>query len=171
MDEKKVAFDNQNERKWIAIATSLIILFIPTLSFVITSTRYGEMVETTYYWPWLILIHLQPSAEYFSDQWVVSGLPWNLIVFFPFYYALRLCYNIYHSEENLIKNSGMIALSALGQLGLIFMMSASQSNTTSVSEVRKLTFIPVIMVLLLHAYYTISKNFQVLNGKFHSKVK
>lgn len=161
MDENKVASsDSQNERKWIAIATSVVILFIPTLSYVETSTSYGGVVETTYYWPWLILIRLQPSAEYFSDQWVVSGIPWNLIVFFPFFYALKLCYNIYKSDEDLIKNSAMIALSALGQLGLIFMMSGSQSNSSKVSEDTNLTYTPQIILIIFHAYYSLSKNYQ-----------
>lgn len=169
MDENKVASsDNQNERRWVAIATSAIILLIPTISFVETSTSYGGVVETTYYWPWLILIRLQPTAEYFSDQWVVSGIPWNIIVFFPFFYALKLCYSIYKSDEELIKNSGMIAIAALGQLGLIYMMSVSQSSSSRVSEEVNLTFTPQIIIIIFHAYYSLSKNYLHIKDKLNS---
>ncbi|MCY3411111.1 MAG: hypothetical protein INQ03_05665 [Candidatus Heimdallarchaeota archaeon] len=147
------------ERKAIASISAFIILFIPTFSKVITNTSssIGHIVESTWYWPWLTLIHKVPSDRYLADQWIASGLPWSIIVFFPFFYALRACYQMYMNEEKSTLKSLIISVAALGQLIIIFVMSKSQPDY--INEEVSIYYIPQLALMVINVLYFI-KHFQ-----------
>ncbi|MCY3411110.1 MAG: hypothetical protein INQ03_05660 [Candidatus Heimdallarchaeota archaeon] len=143
-------------RKILAIASTFIIIFVPSYSQVYTYhiiTKY-YIHEYTWYWPWLTLIHKVPTEKYLADQWTASGLPSSLIVFFPSYYGLRHCYILFKSEKKKVFHSTLIAASAIGQGIILYVMSRSQNEPKyRVEETVNIYYFPQILLLVLNGLY------------------
>ena len=159
---------NSNQFKRLSVLNLVTIIFIPTISIVEVIRGASVLLETTFYWPWLILIRLQPDAIYLSDQWLVSGFPWNLLIFAPFLYAVRASIDLYQSSENRNQNVLYVSLAALVQLLIIFVMSKSQFGVT---EEVKIYYVPQILLLVINGFIGLTGSFNEYQEKLTAAKK
>ncbi|MHA2253419.1 MAG: hypothetical protein ACXAD7_23885 [Candidatus Kariarchaeaceae archaeon] len=136
-------------RKYIMIVTWFVVLFVPTYSKVTTYSSWGPIDETTFFWPWMILTHLQPTSEYSTDQYTVIAFPWSFILFIPFYYILKLSYELSKDNKERVVKASLIVITSLVQIGLIYMSFSSQGPYDP--EEKKVLYIPQLILFFVFA--------------------
>ncbi len=174
IERSKFIDDDTKTRKIIAIMSWITVLIIPTYAVVVTNSSHGPLDETTFMWPWMVLIHMVPKEAFVSDQFVVSGFPWTFIYFLPFLYVIKLNWELFNSNEDRMKKTAFSALAAVIQIGVIAMTFESQSppTTTFVREIKTIYYIPQILLLAIHVSFTVIWYFEEMQAALQvSKLK
>lgn len=170
IERSKFIDDDSKTRKVVALLSWITVLFVPTYAVVITSNNYGPLTETTYMWPWMVLIHLVPKEAFVSDQFVVAGFPWTFIYFLPFLYIIKLNWELYNSNEDRMKKTAFSAVAAAIQIGIIAMTFESQSPF--ITEEKNVYYIPQIILLVIHLVFTVIWYFEEMQAAMQvSKLK
>ena len=170
IERSKFIDDDQKTRKVVALLSWIIVLFVPTYAVVITSNNYGPLTETTYMWPWMVLVHLVPKKTFVSDQFVVSGFPWTFVYFLPFLYIIKLNWELYNSSEDRMKKIAFSAVATAIQVGIIAMTFESQSPL--VNEEKTIYYIPQIILLVMHLTLSVIWYFEEIQAAMQvSKLK
>ncbi len=172
IERSKFIDDDSKSRKIIAIMSWIVVLLVPTYAVVVTTNFYGPLDETTFMWPWMVLVHMVPKEIFVSDQFVVSGFPWTFIYFLPFLYIIKLNWELFNSGEDRMKKTAFSALAAVIQIGIIAMTFESQSTTSYVREIKNIYYIPQIMILAIHLTFTVIWYFEEMQAAMQvSKLK
>ena len=172
IERSKFIEDDSKTRKIIAVISWITVLFVPTYAVVITNNGYGPLSETSFMWPWMVLVHIVPKEVFVSDQFVVSGFPWTFIYFLPFLYVIKLNWELYNSTEDRMKKTAFTALAAVIQIGIIAMTFESQSISIYVSEIKTIYYIPQIVLLVIHLTFTVIWYFEEMQAAMQvSKLK
>jgi hypothetical protein len=172
IERSKFIEDDTKIRKIIALVSWVIVLLVPTYAVVVTNNYYGPLTETSFMWPWMVLIHLVPKEEFVSDQFVVSGFPWTFIYFLPFIYIIKLNWELYNSNKDRMKKTAFTALAAVIQIAIIAMTFESQSTASFVRETKNIYYIPQLTLLLVHLTFTVIWYFEEMQAAMQvSKLK
>ncbi len=146
--------------KILSSISAIIVLTVPTISFVTTS-RFHNISETSFMWPWMVVIRLQPSSYFESDLYNFILPPWTLIVYLPFLFLLKACFTQFRGEEFKAKTSGTIVLLALLQIFVIWMLFQSQDpSDLTITEERTIYYLPQLAILILQGVYTVRTYFE-----------
>ncbi len=155
IEGSKLITEGSRSRKIIAIFSWITVLLVPTYATVFTTNLHGIMTETSFMWPWMILIHMVPNEAHVSDQFVVSGFPWTFIYFLPFLYIIKLNWNLYNANKNEIKRTAFLTLAALIQIGIIAISFESQEQDPFVNEAKNVYYIPQLIIIEIHLIYSV----------------
>ena len=146
-EEAAVTGQSNAVEQRLAVFTALVVLVVPTIGITVTD-RVLSITETTLMWPWMILVRLQPDSPLLrADMYNFVLPPFSLLIFIPFLFALRYAYTQFRGGERKELTAGKIALMALVQMLLIFVVYASQE--LGVREDNTIYFIPQLLVLLV----------------------
>ena len=134
---------------------------MPTIGINHSDGKLHPIVETTYLWPWLILVRLQPVENSFqTDMYNYVLPPWSLMIFIPFLICLRYCYKQFNNQDQKEKLAGIITLVAFIQMALIWL--TYQSQEPFVVEKITMFYIPELLIILLQGFFGVSWYYNTL---------
>ena len=135
----------------LALLSTFIIILVPTVG-INRILGYYRVLESSYFWPWLILIRYQPNnAAFATDMYHFVLPPWSLFVHLPFLFALRYLYDQFNSYGKKERNAGLIAILSLVQMFIIWV--AYQSQEPDIMENYRLIFLPELLLLFIQGYF------------------
>ena len=148
--------------KILAILTAFIVLLLPTIGIHEYNSRRPTL-ETTFFWPWLILSRYQPqNPDFNTDMYNFVLPPYSLIIFIPFILILFQTRKQFKLEGPKERVAGIIALLAILQMVMVWIVY--QPTITGSLNDRTMIYLPQLLILGLQGGFGAKWYYEKVNS-------
>jgi len=144
-------------RNFLGIASSIILMFIPSYS--ITS-GHNIAREFILYFPWITFIYIRPFTNTTPSHMRILPFYISLIISIPSFYVLKYLYSFMDEESNRVEVSMKIVGYSLIQILVI--LASFLSLEPGIKESR--TFVPIPFYVLIVLFGGMSAKWYFVEG-------